>query len=71
MTGSMNELILSAAHRLAPGELSPFDVSFHINEVLLSAIGGGESYRTPRDAFKSLETPGIFRRDGEVGSKEV
>ena len=36
--------------RLTEDELSPFDVSFKLNETLLSFL----DYRNPRDAFKSL-----------------
>ena len=56
VTGSMTELIKDATALLAGGELSPFDVGFRLNEVLLSAIaaGGTEKYGTPREAFKFM-----------------
>jgi hypothetical protein len=55
VTGSMNELIVQATAMLVDGELSPFDVGFRLNDVLLSALaGGGKKYRTPREAFKSM-----------------
>ena len=56
VTGSMNELIAQAKFLLAEGELSPFDVGFRLNEVLLSAIAAGEKekYGKPREAFKSM-----------------
>jgi hypothetical protein len=56
VTGSMNELIVHATALLIEGELSPFDVGFRLNDVLLSAIaaGGTEKYGKPREAFKSM-----------------
>jgi hypothetical protein len=49
-------LIKFATVLLAEGELSPFDIGFKQNDFLLSAIARDktETYRTPRDAFKSL-----------------
>jgi hypothetical protein len=56
VTGSMNELETTAKAFLDSGERSPFDVSFRLNETLLSAIGSPKSgnYATPREAFKQL-----------------
>ena len=56
VTGSMNELIVHATALLVEGELSPFDVGFRLNEVLLSALAASETekYGTPREAFKSM-----------------
>ena len=56
VTGSMNDLIVHATALLVEGELSPFDVGFRLNEVLLSALaaGGTAKYGTPREAFKSM-----------------
>ena len=56
VTGSMNELIVHATALLVESELSPFDVGFRLNEVLLSALGtsGREKYGTPRGAFRSM-----------------
>jgi hypothetical protein len=56
VTGSMNELIVHATALLAEGELSPYDVGFRLNDVLLSAIAAGEKekYGKPREAFKSM-----------------
>lgn len=56
VTGSMNELIVHATALLLEGELSPFDVGFRLNDVLLSAIaaGGTEKYGKPREAFMSM-----------------
>jgi hypothetical protein len=53
VTGSMNELVKNATDLLVEGDLSPFDVGFRLNEVLLSAIGT-HAYRSPREAFKTL-----------------
>jgi len=55
-TGSINELILSADHVLADGDVSPHEVGFKINEVLLSALAseGFGGYGQPRDAFLKL-----------------
>ena len=50
-TGSMNDLIYHAQMWLTEGDLSPFDASFKLNEMPMSALG----YRNPRDAFKSLD----------------
>jgi hypothetical protein len=56
VTGSMNDLIRHAGAWLAGGDVSPFDVGFRLNDILLSALGGGDSslYGKPRDAFKAL-----------------
>jgi hypothetical protein len=56
VTGSMNELIVQATALLVGGELSPFDVGFRLNEVLLSALAATEAdrYGTPRGAFQSM-----------------
>jgi hypothetical protein len=56
VTGSMNDLIRHATYWLAEGDLSPFDVGFRLNDILLSAIARSESfpYGKPREAFKAL-----------------
>lgn len=56
VTGSMNELIVQATALLVGGELSPFDVGFRLNEVLLLALAAtkADKYGTPRGAFKSM-----------------
>jgi hypothetical protein len=56
VTGSMNDLINHAKVRLAEGELSPFDVGFELNDVLLSSLARSKSecYGKPREAFKDL-----------------
>jgi len=43
VTGSMNDMIRHAAAWLAGGDVSPFDVGFRLNDILLSALGGGNS----------------------------
>ncbi len=55
VTGSMNELIIHATAMLVEGELSPYDVGFKLNDVLLSAISlEANRYGKPREAFKML-----------------
>jgi len=56
VTGSMNDLIVHATALLVEGELSPFDVGFRLNGVLLSALAGSgtEKYGKPREAFKAM-----------------
>lgn len=56
VTGSMNELIHNAVIGLAEGNLSPFDVGFKLNDVLISSLPGpdGKGYGRPREAFKTL-----------------
>jgi hypothetical protein len=49
--GSMNDLTLGAKAWLSEGELSPYDVSFRLNETPMSALG----YSNPREAVKSLK----------------
>ena len=56
VTGSMNELIKFAEHWLAEEDLSPHDVGFKLNDILLSALARSKSdfYWKPREAFKQL-----------------
>ena len=56
VTGSMNELIAHATLWLAEGELSPHDVAFRLNDILISSLPGpdGRGYGRPREAFKAL-----------------
>jgi hypothetical protein len=56
VTGSVNDLINHAKAWLSDGELSPFDVGFKLNDVLVSAIAPSEKakYGKPREAFKHL-----------------
>ena len=56
VTGSMGELIVFATAILLEGELSPYDVGFKINDMLLSAIAPSKSdkYAKPNEAFRAL-----------------
>jgi len=56
VTGSMNELVAQAKSLLVEGDLSPFDLGIKLNDVLLSAIGGGgrSGYTTPRAALRAM-----------------
>ena len=56
VTGSINELVKFAKVWLEEGEISPHDVGFKLNDVLLSALARSKSdfYGKPREAFKSL-----------------
>ena len=56
VTGSMNELIAFAQVLLADDEMSPFDLGFRLNDLLLSASRTDETrdYGKPRDAFRAL-----------------
>ena len=56
VTGSMNELINHATSWLIEGEMSPHDVGFKLNDILLSALARSKSdfYWKPREAFKAL-----------------
>jgi hypothetical protein len=56
VTGSMNDLINHATSWLTEGELSPHDVGFKLNDILLSALARSKSdfYWKPREAFKAL-----------------
>jgi hypothetical protein len=56
VTGSLNELVKFAKPWLAEGELSPHDVGFKLNDILLSALARNKTdfYWKPREAFKSL-----------------
>ncbi|BBO31098.1 DUF6933 domain-containing protein [Lacipirellula parvula] len=50
VTGSMNDLINCAKVWLTEAELSPYDTSFKLNDMPMSAI----KYANPREALKSL-----------------
>ena len=56
VTGSMNELIKFAKLWLGEGGVSPQDVGFRLNDILLSALARSKSdfYWKPREAFTSL-----------------
>jgi len=50
VTGSMNDLVFLAKTRLVEEEVSPYDVSFWLNEVPMSYLKMGR----PKDAFEAL-----------------
>jgi hypothetical protein len=56
VTGSMNDLIGHATGSLEYGNVSPSDLSFRLNNILLSALSTSKSdkYGKPNDAFKRL-----------------
>jgi len=56
VTGSMKELILTAEMLLAEDNLSPHDLGFKLNDILLSALAIEKShgYGRPNEAFKLL-----------------
>lgn len=66
VTGSMNELVTAATDSLESSEVSPHDVGFELNDLLLSAVAtDGETYGCPKDAFKELaDTVDGLRREG-------
>jgi len=63
ITGSMKELILTAEMWLCEADISPHDVGFKLNDILLSALAteGSHGYGKPNEAFKLLAGP----RDGD------
>ncbi len=50
VTGSMNDLVFMAKTRLVERDVSPYDVSFWLNETPMSYL----KYRNPKDAFEAL-----------------
>jgi hypothetical protein len=56
VTGSMNDLVNHAKDWLVEDEISPHDLGFHLNDILLSALARSKSdfYWKPREAFKQL-----------------
>ncbi len=59
----MNELALVAKHHLAGGEISPYDVSFILNDVSMSYLKG----QHPLDAINSGEgSPSIHGRRSKL-----
>ncbi|MDD5476131.1 MAG: hypothetical protein PHU03_06415, partial [Syntrophales bacterium] len=50
VTGSMNNLIMMAQCYLEDGDISPYDLSFKLNGVIMSYI----HYDSPREAFGRL-----------------
>jgi hypothetical protein len=56
VTSSINQLVFHATAMLVEDGLSPFEVGFNLNDVLLSAIAPSKSakYGKPQEAFKAL-----------------
>jgi hypothetical protein len=56
VTGSINELVKLATSCLQSDEMSPYEVGFKLNDVLLSALAACKerSYGKPKEAFKAL-----------------
>ena len=54
VTGSMNDLVFQAKFGLIEREMSPYDVSFGLNEVPMSYLKMGR----PKDAFEALSVAG-------------
>ncbi len=56
VTSSMNELVRIAMAMLVADDLSPHQIGFKLNDVLLSSLARNKSqkYGKPRDAFKDL-----------------
>lgn len=56
VSGSMNELVRFAECCLIDDDISPHDVGFKLNDLLLSAIAPtkAEGYGKPREAFKAM-----------------
>jgi hypothetical protein len=56
VTGSLNELVKFAKHWLVEDEISPHDLGFKLNDILLSALATEKSqgYGKPNVAFKAM-----------------
>jgi hypothetical protein len=56
VTGSINELVKFAKYYLEDDEMSPHDLGFKLNDVLLSALAPSkkDGYGKPKEAFKAL-----------------
>ena len=65
VTGSINELVMTAGIYLTEHDMAPHDVGFKLNNFLLSAIAGeGDgNYGRPKDAFRRLSLGSAFKRD--------
>lgn len=68
VTGSMNDLLRHAEYWLTDEEASPYDVSFRLNDVLLSALAPTESdaYGKPREAFKAMQVGQPAQEESEA-----
>ena len=68
VTGSMTELIKCAKFFLSDDDLSPFELGFQLNDLLLSPLASEKSrgYGKPREAFQTLiaESPRPLGRGG-------
>jgi len=67
-TGSLNELTKFAKLWLTPGDISPFDVGFRLNDLLMSAVAPSkkEGYGKPNEAFRAmLGSQPVTKRDEE------
>ena len=51
VTGSMNDLVFHAKVHLIESEMSPYDVSFQLNEMPMSFL----KYEHPQEAFRALQ----------------
>ena len=49
--GSMNDLVIQAKIHLADGDVSPFDVSFKLNDTPMSYL----KYANPRESFRAMK----------------
>ena len=56
VTGSMSDLIKFTKHWLVEEEISPHDLGFRLNDILLSALATEKSqgYGKPNEAFKAI-----------------
>jgi hypothetical protein len=60
VTGSINELVMTAGIYLTEHDMAPHDVGFKLNDFLLSAIAaeGDHGYGKPKEAFRRLSSKG-------------
>jgi hypothetical protein len=56
VTGSISELTRFAQAILLDGEVSPFDLGFELNDMLISSIASSKAakYGKPKEAFKTM-----------------
>lgn len=56
VTGTINQLILAATHSVVNHDMTPYDVSLFLNNLVFSsiAVNSENKYRKPRDVFQSL-----------------
>ena len=71
VTGSMNDLVKFAKHRLSEDDIAPHDVSSKLNDILLSALattpdqGYARNYGRPNEAFKAICTSHLANNEDE------